>query len=188
MPTQEQSSPTVKNCIPFLEAMTFGYVVPVPADMTFTMEVGNLRVDIPNWDAPLVDVHSGTQIPGAPYAATPIVKFQTPWLIRTPSGYSTLFVAPFNRMDIPFIPLAGLVETDTYYRQIAFPSLCTMSPGQKITLARGTPLVQIIPVPRETWTSQVGASDVSANQTQNEQWDNNPHMYREAHWQKKTFR
>jgi hypothetical protein len=191
MPTHVPSpdeTPTVKNCMPFLEAMTFGYVIPVPTDITFTMEAGNLRVDVAGFDVPLVDVHSGDQLLGAPYSGTPVVKFRTPWLIRTPPGYSTLVLAPLNRFEIPFHPLAGLVETDTYYRQIAFPSLCTMAPGQQVKVAKGTPLVQVVPVPRELWSSQVGPSDVETNKAQDDQWEANHHMYRQDHWEKKSFR
>jgi len=191
MPTQVQSSqqtPTVKNCMPFLEAMTFGYVIPLPTDMTFTMDAGNLRVDIAGLDAPLVDVHSGDQLAGAPYSGTPVVKFRTPWLIRTPPGYSTLVLPPLNRFEMPFLPLAGVVETDTYYRQIAFPTLCTMTPGQQVKLTKGMPLVQVVPVPREAWSSQVGPSEVDANKVQDDQWDANRHMYRESYWEKKSFR
>ena len=184
----EQQVPTVKHCMPFLEAMTLGYVIPLPADMTFAMDTGSLRVDVANFDAPLVDVHNGDQLLGAPYSGTPIVKFRTPWLIRTPPGYSTLVVAPLNRFEMPFVPLSGLVETDTYYRQIAFPSLCTMQPGQRVQLAKGTPLVQVIPIQRQDWSSHVGPSDVAANKAQDERWEANQHMYREDHWRKKGFR
>ena len=183
-----QQTPTVKNCMPFIEAMTFGYVIPIPTDITFTMEAGNLRVDVAGFDVPLVDVHNGDQLLGAPYAGTPIVKFRTPWLIRTPAGYSTLVLPPLNRFEIPFLPLAGLVETDTYYRQIAFPTLCTMQAGQQIKIAKGTPLVQVAAVSREVWSSQVSGCDVEANKAQDERWDANPHMYRQDHWQKKSFR
>src|SRR5687768_5311510 len=58
-------TPTVKNCLPFLEAMTFGYLIPVPTDITFTLEpTGDLRVDIAGFDIPLVDVHNGDQLLG----------------------------------------------------------------------------------------------------------------------------
>jgi len=195
MPTHIQSAvqsadqtPTVKNCMPFLEAMTFGYVIPLPTDMTFTMEGGNLRVDIAGFDAPLVDVHNGDQLPGAPYSGTPVVKFRTPWLVRTPPGYSTLVLPPLNRFEMPFLPLAGLVETDTYYRQIAFPTLCNMTSGQQVKLTRGMPLVQVVPVLRQAWSSEVTPSDADANKAQDDQWDANPHMYRQNHWEKKSFR
>jgi hypothetical protein len=186
VPSADQT-PTVKNCMPFLEAMTFGYVIPLPADITFTMEAADLRVDIAGFEAPLVDVHSGDQLAGAPYSGTPVVKFRTPWLIRTPPGYSTLVLPPLNRFEMPFVPLAGVVETDTYYRQIAFPTLCTMKNGQQVKLARGAPLVQVIPVPRESWSLAIGPLDEQANKAQDDQWDANRHMYRDDHWQKKSF-
>src|SRR4051812_22567241 len=68
VPTDTQSAeptPTVKNCMPFLEAMTLGYIIPLPADMTFTMEATELRVDVADItgsDVQLVDVHNGDQL------------------------------------------------------------------------------------------------------------------------------
>jgi len=181
-------TPTVKNCMPFLEAMNAGYVIALPTDITFVLEADRLRVDVAEFGAQVVGFHNGDQVLGAPYGGTPIVKFHTPWVIRTPAGYSTLVLPPVNRLEIPFLPLTGLVETDTYYRQIAYPTLCTMRLGQTVKLARGTPLVQVVPVLREAWTSSVGAMDVEANKAQEAMWEGNRHMYREEHWEKKSFR
>ena len=99
-----------------------------------------------------------------------------------------MFLPPLNRFEIPFIPLAGVVETDTYYRQIAFPTLCTMQAGDQVKVAKGTPLVQVVPVPRESWSVNVAGSDIAASGAQHEEWEANGHMYREGHWKKKSFR
>jgi hypothetical protein len=179
---------TVKNCMPFIEAMTYGYVIGLPADMTFTMEGNTVRADVVGFDMPLVDFHGGEQFPGAPFGGMGVVKFHTPWLVRTPPGYSTLFLPPLNRFEMPFMPLAGMVETDTYYRQVAFPSLCMMQSGQQVKLAKGTPIVQLVPVPREEWRGLVSSSDVTAWMAQHQEWEANRHMYREGHWKKKAFR
>src|SRR6266496_5468620 len=69
---------TVKNCMPFFEAMTCGYLLPLLADMRFSTNAGKLRVEIVGFDLPLVDFHAGDQFPGAPFESTPIVKFHTP--------------------------------------------------------------------------------------------------------------
>ena len=191
MPSQTESNQnifTVKSCAPFLEAMTFGYIIGVPTDITFLMEGDRLRVDVAGFDVPMVDLHGGDQVPGAPYSGMPVVTFRTPWLIRTPKEYSTLVLPPLNRFEMPFVPLSGVVETDTYYRQVAFPSLCMMTPGQQVKLVKGMPLVQVVPVLREAWLAQVGASDVEANKAQDAEWEKNHHMYRDQHWQKKSFR
>src|SRR5437588_10343401 len=48
---------TVKNCMPFLEAMTYGYVLLLPADITFTMQANDIRADVVGCDVPLIDFH-----------------------------------------------------------------------------------------------------------------------------------
>lgn len=179
---------TVKNCMPFRDAMACGYIIPVPTDITFTMEGDQLRIDVADFDLPLVGFHNGDQLLGAPYANMPIVKFHTPWLIRTPAGYSTLVLPPLNRFATPFHLLSGLVETDTYYRQVAFPAICTLRPGETFKFARGSPLVQVVPMARESWTSTVAPWDAEANAAQDRQWEADRHMYRDAHWAKKNYK
>ena len=69
-----------------------------------------------------------------------VLKFRSLWTVRTPPGYSCLFTAPFNRFEIPFTPLSGIVETDTYYNEVNIPTLCHLTPNSSITLAAGTPI------------------------------------------------
>ena len=132
-------------------------------------------------------MHEQRQFPGAPFSAAPLIKFISPWLIKTPAGYSTLFLAPLNRFDAPVVPLSGLVETDTYYRGVAFPAICLLEPGMQVTLKRGSPLVQIIPVLREEWKSTFTGWDEARLEQQDADLVDNPHMYKDGHWQKKTF-
>jgi hypothetical protein len=68
---------------------------------------------------------------------------------------------------------AGVVETDTWYRPVHFPALCTMRPGTQVKLDKGTPLAQAIPFKREAWRSAL---------------QDNLHEYRDAHWTKKEYR
>src|SRR4051812_4461485 len=37
-------TPTVKNCMPFLEAITCGYILPLPVDISFAMQADRLDV------------------------------------------------------------------------------------------------------------------------------------------------
>ena len=181
-----ENVPTVKQCPPFLEAMTCGYIIPLAGDVTFTMEdAGSLRYTS---QGPIVDTQHPLQVRGSPMQGAIIVKFNNPWVVRTPAGYSTLFLPALNQFRIPFEVLAGLVETDTYYRQVHFPSLCLMRPGQTVLLKRGTPIAQAIPIKREEWQSQSAGSDrPERDRVEAEMEADRRNFYKDRHWKKKGY-
>jgi hypothetical protein len=179
--------PTVKQCPPFIEAMACGYVIPLPVDVTLTRDAqGGLNFAATGWKA--IDTQHPLQIAGSPFEGELIVKFMNPWTIRTSPGYSTLFLPPLNQFALPVQVLSGLVETDTYYRPVHFPSICLMARGTTVTLPRGTPIAQVIPLRREEWRSSVGASDREARVRIEEEMKADRHnFYKERHWKKKGY-
>jgi hypothetical protein len=158
MPRERGGGPTLKHCPPLLEAMTAGYIIPAPCDVTFTL-TSDAKLSWQAADNHLIAAHHRVQYEGAPFENELIVKFINPWVIRTPEGYSTLITAPLNRFSMPFIPLSGVVETESYYREVHLPTISIMRPGTQFQLNKGDPLVQAIPFRRESWTSQAGARD-----------------------------
>ena len=136
---------TIKRCMPFFDALITGWILPVAA--TFRLEVrDNGRTVDAGWefDRTMVSNHSPYQVAGNPREPRPPCKVHNYWTIRTPPGWSCLFVAPLNRPGSPIEPLAGVVDTDTYTSEIHFPFFATAGDGL-YTLERGTPLVQVIP-------------------------------------------
>jgi hypothetical protein len=96
---------TVKRCPPFTDAMSSGYLVPVVADIEFTMTDKGL---LHKASLPIIDTHDPRQL--APDMDRLLVlKFLNPWTVVTPPGWSSLFIAPLNRFEIPFQPLSGVV-------------------------------------------------------------------------------
>jgi hypothetical protein len=51
----------------------------------------------------------------------PFHKIINPWKIKTPKGYSCLFVPPLNNSDDRFSIIPGIVDTDTFPNEINFP-------------------------------------------------------------------
>lgn len=178
--------PSVKQCPPFIDAMACGYVIPLAGDVTFEMgQSGGLRF---RSQGKLVDAQHPLQVKGSPFEGMVIVKFINPWVVRTPPGYSTLFLPPLNQFQTPFQVLSGLVETDTYYRPVHFPTVCLMRPGQGVTLERGTPIAQVVPVLREQWQSQARPWDAAARQAVEQQMKADRHnFYKDRHWVKKGY-
>jgi len=197
-----ENDSTIKRCMPFLDSLTAGYIIPLWQDIYFNTghkEDGTPFINyswsvslIPNAD-PLSN-HSYDQIEGSDISKTPLgrypIKFNNPWVIKTPPGYSCLFVNPLNHYNEDFELISAIVDTDTYTSNIDFPFVFLNDNFNDI-VPRGTPLVQVIPFKRETWKSSVGAENKI--QTQNRLNVSTKLRtvfkkgYRRFFWHKKTF-
>lgn len=140
---------TVKRCVPFLDALSLGWIVPLAATVRLEISDDGASVEA-GWefDREMVSSHSPHQAAGNPFEPRPMMKFHNPWTIRTPTGWSCLFVAPLNRPDNVVEILSGVVDTDVYTAPVNFPFVAIGEDGVH-TLAKGTPLVQVIPFARE---------------------------------------
>jgi hypothetical protein len=89
----------------------------------------------------------------APHLPKPPIKFMNWWAINCPKGYSLLFVPPLNRPDPRFTCFSGMVDCDGYFEFINFPFVWN-EPNFKGILPAGTPLMQVIPIKRDTLFSK----------------------------------
>ncbi len=147
---------TVKQCPPFVDAMAFGFMIPLATDLV--VERGRFRWD---WDLPASTVGRYTRSPIAFHlieqaSGTPlyvedgaIIKFNNFWTVELEPGYSLLCGHPFNRPELPFRTLTGLVDADLY--RDGFTQFPAAWPDPEFTgvLARGTPIAQCVPVSRD---------------------------------------
>jgi hypothetical protein len=140
---------TVKRCLPFLDAMTTGWIIPLAA--TVRMEIReNGAVMEAGWDfdRTMVSNHGMHQVKGNPWGHLPPRKFHNYWTIVTPPGWSCLFVNPLNRPNGLFEIVSGIVDTDTYRSPIHFPFFATGPDGLHV-IEKGSPMVQVIPFRRD---------------------------------------
>lgn len=161
---------TVKRCVPFLDALSAGFIIPLWADLYVYAENGGLNLSFPD-NLPMgksIETHGYMQMPDHPLAEKPygkdFLKFLNPWLIETDPGYSCLFTSPLNHLETRFKILDGVVDTDNYYNNINLPFLWTGGDGQ-FFIPKGTPLVQVIPFKREEFSLSVGVIDASRRRT-----------------------
>jgi hypothetical protein len=140
---------TVKRCMPFVDAMSAGWIIPLAAPVRLEISEGGRTVSA-GWefDRELVSNHGAFQIAGSPYQPRPPMKFHNYWTIRTPKGWSCLFLPPINRPNGVIEVLSGLVDTDSYKSPVNFPFVA-IAPDGVHTLAKGTPLVQVVPFRRD---------------------------------------
>jgi len=162
---------TVKKCPPFIDAMTYGFLIPLAADL-------EVRDGEFSWDFAVpegvvgdhayspIDFHDPSQIAGTPFFDDDrfIIKFYNFWTIQAPAGYSLLFTHPVNRRDLPFTTLTGLVDCDTFYENpVHFPARWHDAEFNGV-IPKGTPVAQCLPVKRESWSGRFEAlSDDDAN-------------------------
>jgi hypothetical protein len=141
---------TIKRCMPFLDALTTGWIIPLAATVRLEVRDDGQTVEA-GWeiDRVMVSNHSMHQVTGNPREPRPPCKFHNYWTIITPPGWSCLFTPPLNRPSPVFECISGIVDTDTYQSLINFPFMATAKDGVYI-IEKGTPLVQCIPFKRET--------------------------------------
>jgi hypothetical protein len=114
-------------------------------------------------------------------------KFKNDWSIKTPNGYSALFTHPLNRGDLPFYTLSGFVDTDGYNGPVNFPFLIR-SDFEGIIPA-GTPIVQVIPIKRESWTHEISKFEEEFSSKFNAKFHSKMYrVYKNLFWKRKDYR
>lgn len=144
---------TAKRCMPIFDAITAGYIITLPADVYVSVKNGDQFFEWASLSP--VAFHPVEQAPNHP-ARKPYAypKWINSWSIKTPKGYSCLFVQPFHR-EAPFTILPGIVDTDTYTPPVNFPMVIN-DPEFEGLIPQGTPIAQIIPFKRESWQMVLG--------------------------------
>lgn len=145
---------TAKKCVPMLDAITSGYHIPLSADVQVSKQ-GDESFFTWKSKLNLVTMHNKTQTYGLdiPYGFNnQPFKWDSMFFIKTPPGWSCLFIHPTGYSDLPFRTISGVVDTDVYEQEIAFPFW--VKDDFDGIIEQGTPIVQVIPFKRESWESE----------------------------------
>ena len=192
--------PSVKTCVPFLDSMTAGYIIPYDQDYLID-PIGSIDhpIEPGNGEWYMMgsqkqensEYHHNAQLPPEWHdrVKTKAGKFGNKWLIITPPGYSCLFVKPMNRHKenrIDIIP--GIVDTDSYINAINFPFINNKFDEQFI-LKKGDPMVQVFPFKRESWKMWSGFRREKRHVlTENSNLSLWMDKYKKLFWKKKSYR
>lgn len=149
---------TPRRCPPFVDAMLTGWVMRLPVALRVVVtddqqvKFGS-RPEVP-WRP--VGRHAPAQTDGSPLE--PVYRFEMPYAVVLPKGWSLLYTHPLNRVDLPFYTLAGVVD-DGYDSPVNLPFVWTdWQPGDFL-LDAGTPVAQLVPIRRERWESELEVVD-----------------------------
>ena len=208
---------TIKGCIPFLDSLTTGYILKMPQDFYVRHNVDNknekgeefkdsfqtyglhdqsqlLNAKYINLNSGF-DTHSLKQVEGSPFIEKnknlPFYKIINPWKIKTPKGYSCLFVPPLNNSDDRFSIIPGIVDTDTFPNEINFPIIVNGDkyPILETLIKKGTPYVQIIPFKRDSWKMVIKPRKQKEIQTSRLFYGLKLlNIYKDKYWNKKSWK
>jgi hypothetical protein len=166
---------TIKRCSPFLDALSVGYIIPLAADVEFVSNSDGSGVDF-KWmfHKNMVETHNPKQISSEkcpnPSDPRPPMKFLNWWMIKTPPEYSLLFLPPLNRVEDRFVCYSGIVDHPYFqYEYVNFPFIFTKNDFRGVVEA-GTPLMQVIPIRKDSLLSTHRCRPVSEEDKKNTGW------------------
>ena len=174
--------PTIKRCIPILDSLTLGYGLVTTAEMYVKPYTGDLNTNVP--DCPQEEVvieathprrleripsleishHDYGQAMTHPLCQNSgqrLRKVFTPWRIMTPPGYSVIITEPLNNPSKYWEIVPGVIDSDQFAPQINF-MMVFKDPHFDGIVPAGTPLAQVIPFKRESWSSYISDSEEDA--------------------------
>lgn len=180
---------TAKRCVPILDSFTAGYILYTPTDIEVGRDdAGKISYRWPH-RVP-VEFQALWQLGNhakvtEDYDAIP--KMPNPWGIKTPPGYSCLYVPPLNRDDAIFEIFAGVIDTDKYNQNGSFPFLFT-DPSFTGLIPAGTPMAQVIPFRRESYEMRIGSDREHAEKQFHKMVMVFMNGYRKMFWSPKSYK
>jgi len=200
-----QEVSTAKRCVPLLDIMSAGYIMPLWRDLKISYEEDDGGVRF-GWKGEL------STLDGSPGDAVPVVeqggapdpnrffdidglnispktwKLNCPWSITTPPGYSCLYTVPFNHPVTNMHVISGIVDTDMYDNVVNFPFLWTSNSWEGLIPA-GTPFIQIIPFRRDSFKAEIEYSrSTESLGIKNKLTSIYEKVYRNQFWEKKVWK
>lgn len=180
-----ESTPTIKKCVPVLDAITAGYIIVSPCDVYISIKDG-----VPNYSNPLgiIQFHPRKQAYNHPKVNNfEYPKWINPWAIKTPKGYSIYFKPLAHNPNPWFEILEGFVDTDTYSAAVNFPFVL-LNPNKECLIPAGTPIAQVIPIKRDSWKITINNNTKESNAISNLISSQYFDRYKRLFWTRKEYK
>lgn len=148
--------PTWKACPGIFDAMTSGYVLRTPCDITFFINKDNeidVRVEDETYRGFCLKRDSLSQFVSPVGYHENHFAWTADWTIETKNGYSLLYINPPNRFDLPFLNTVGIIDTDAVGSPGSLPFF--LIKGWTGTIPAGTPYAHLFPFKREDWEMEI---------------------------------
>jgi hypothetical protein len=180
---------TIKKCMPVFDAITAGYILKTHVDVYVSLTEQNFSYyNWPSYDP--ISFHPIEQAPLHPKTnKMEYPKWNNPWSIITPSGYSCLFIPPMHNPNNIFTIMPGVVDTDEYVKPVNFPFTLD-NPLFEGIIPAGTAICQVIPFKRDSFKMEIGEKKDKErinffSSVYNNKWVNN---YKSRFWNKKEYK
>lgn len=188
----QKGSETIKACPAVNDLITSGYIISSNVDLEIKY-MGGKSFEGDSRLKTYAGGHSKEQFYTYDNWPYDCVKFEVPWHIRTPPGYSCIFTDPFYNEHENFCISSGIIDTDRFF----YNGLVIIQPKklESFIIPKGTPLYQIIPFKREDWTSEIKLLDldeINELKTNVEKlattFDKRYGSYKKLFWQSKKYK
>jgi hypothetical protein len=189
---EPSSVPTIKKCVPVFDAMSMGYYLVTSADVYVKQtDDGPEYIQSQNSAYQTIDFRAHPLMQASKHPDSlglqVFPKWINSWAIKTPKGYSTLFVAPMHNPNPYFEAFPGCVDTDTYSAPVNFP-FQLKDPKFEGLIPAGTPIVQVIPFKRDEWKSVISNDVEPVNKIVSKLNSQMFDRYKRLFWSRKEYR
>lgn len=179
----------VKACVPFLDSLVSGYMITLSCDIHFEPnEDGTHTVRWGRAEPAPLALRDLSLNPMPLYKGFSGVHYiwTVPYAFKLPKGYSAIITHPFNRLDLPFISLTGIVDAPKVLQKGNFPFF--IREDFSGIIEAGTPILQIIPFKNEEWKSIKNDNLFSEGvKLENQSKRHFFGFYKNNFWQKKKY-
>lgn len=148
-----QNNATLKACPGILDYANEGFILPMWADIILkAKDEGFDIVDIGAVPADFQPIggFNRSLIPGMPlgdHQHPDVLKFEMPWRMVTPEGWSTMLLQPWFHAEGRWEVIPGIVDHD-HFHTLNIVALWNVPVGEEVLIKAGTPLCHLIPFQR----------------------------------------
>ena len=183
----------LKACVPFMDAMSGGYIQETWQDILIEVEeiesgAKRVRYTFPT-DPPIMSHRERVSVKVGQEFYPMEYTFHPAWAPELPAGWSMIYSTPFNRLDLPFQFLNGIVDSDRYTQHGNLSNIpFFIRKSFTGIIPKGTPFLQMLPIKREDWESKIEPY----SETKQSKVIQSIHQYfyggyKKVFWTKKTY-
>ncbi len=147
---------TVKDCVPFLESLTTGYMLTLPYDVYIKNNNGKpyltWKTHSDETPALRAEVSDLNLVPAGHHAIEFTWRPNCSFIV--PKKYNILLCHPLNRHDLPFTTLSGIIDGGFALPPFGNIPFYLKKDFEGI-IPQGTPIAQLIPFRQERWTAKI---------------------------------
>jgi hypothetical protein len=186
---KSDGGPGLRSCMPYFDAMASGWIIRLDQDLHVSIDEHGKKNFGWKEDTKVVVLRT---LELGQHMAVPeghVHEGVAVWLkvgYKTPRGWSLLVTHPFNRFDLPFTAVSGIMDADKWHTPGLIPVF--FKKDFLGVVPKGTPIAQVLPIKRANWTStwylNIKAI-LKANKQSAENFDGN---YKKNFWVKKRFK